>query len=144
MWVERMGNLASQLGCRAVFAASKDTIPYIQGVLQVEGYSIRSEFRQTEGWDDFILFSSEVKEDDMLIIIGARRTSVSYNADMENVPAFLSKYMAGNNILLIYPEQFGASTQMPPSIDPLSQTIATGPGILPAWMRRKRITSWRK
>lgn len=144
MWVERMGNLASQLGCRAVFGAARETIPYIQGVLQVEGYSIRTEFQQVNDWDDFIIFSSEVKDDDLLIIIGARRTSVSYNPSMEDVPAFLSKYMAGNNILLIYPEQFGASMEMPPTIDPLSQSIATGPGGLPAWLRRLRFSFWHR
>lgn len=131
MWVERMGNLAVQLGCRAIFIAYPETIPYIQGVLSVEGYEIRQEYRTMTSWDDFILHAGIVEDDDLLVIIGARRTSISFSADMENIPNFLSRYFSRHNVLVVYPEQFGSGSELPTPIDTLSQSIPTSAS--PEW-----------
>ncbi len=137
MWVERMGNLTVQLGCRAIFIAHPDTIPYIQGVLTTEGYEIRQEYRPMSDWDDFILHAGTVEDDDLLVIIGARRTSISFSTDMENIPNFLSRYFSRHNVLVVYPEQFGQGSELPTPIDPLSQSISTAPS--PAWSLFRKI-----
>ena len=129
-WVIRIGNLATQVGCKAIFIAYKETIPYIQGVLTAEKYTISHEYREMETWDDFIMLSNRIHDDDLLVVIGARRTSISFSSDMEAMPTFLSRYFANHNIMIIYPEQFGAEAEMPTPIDPLSATITSNPSPL--------------
>ena len=129
-WVTRIGNLATQVGCKAIFIAYKETIPYIQGVLTAEKYTISHEYREMETWDDFIMLSNRIHDDDLLVVIGARRTSISFSSDMEAMPTFLSRYFANHNIMIIYPEQFGAEAEMPTPIDPLSATITSNPSPL--------------
>lgn len=129
-WVTRIGNLATQVGCKAIFIAYKETIPYIQGVLTAEKYTISHEYREMETWDDFIMLSNRIHDDDLLVVIGARRTSISFSSDMEAMPTFLSRYFANHNIMIIYPEQFGAEAEMPTPIDPLSTTITSNPSPL--------------
>lgn len=129
-WVIRIGNLATQVGCKAIFIAYKETIPYIQGVLQAEKYNISHEYREMESWDDFIMLSNRIHDDDLLVVIGARRTSISFSSDMEVMPTFLGRYFANHNIMIIYPEQFGAEAEMPTPIDPLSTAITSNPSPL--------------
>ena len=129
-WVTRIGNLATQVGCKPIFIAYKETIPYIQGVLTAEKYTISHEYREMETWDDFIMLSNRIHDDDLLVVIGARRTSISFSSDMEAMPTFLSRYFANHNIMIIYPEQFGAEAEMPTPIDPLSATITSNPSPL--------------
>ena len=129
-WVIRIGNLATQVGCKAIFIAYKETIPYIQGVLTAEKYTISHEYREMETWDDFIMLSNRIHDDDLLVVIGARRTSISFSSDMEAMPTFLSRYFANHNIMIIYPEQFGAEAEMPTPIDPLAATITSNPSPL--------------
>lgn len=138
LWVERVANLTAQLGCRALFAAYKETIPYIQGVMAAEGFNISHEFRTLHSWDDFIMLAPEVGDDDLLVVIGARRTSISFSADLENIPSFLSRYFSRNNIMMIYPEQFGAQMEMPAPINPLAQSIPTAPSPVLLSLRRIR------
>lgn len=126
-WVERMGNLATQLGCPLVFMASKETSRYIRGVLAAGKYQVNEQYIDMDGWDDFITESATVEYDDLMVIIGARRTSVSFSAEQENLPQFLMRYFSSQNMLMIYPEQFGAEEEMPVPIDVLSQRIATSP-----------------
>ena len=107
-----------------------DITPYIQGVLTAEKYTISHEYREMETWDDFIMLSNRIHDDDLLVVIGARRTSISFSSDMEAMPTFLSRYFANHNIMIIYPEQFGAEAEMPTPIDPLSATITSNPSPL--------------
>lgn len=152
-WVTRVGNLATQVGCKAIFIAYKETIPYIRGVLHTENYNIRHDYREMENWDDFIMLSNQIQDDDLLMVIGARRTSISFNPDMETLPTFLSRYFSRHNIIILYPEQFGAEAEMPTPMDPLSATITSNPSPLLLSIRRwraqlsdyrKRISSRRK
>ena len=145
-WVIRIGNLATQVGCKAIFIAYKETIPYIQGVLQAEKYNISHEYREMESWDDFIMLSNRIHDDDLLVVIGARRTSISFSSDMEVMPTFLGRYFANHNIMIIYPEQFGAEAEMPTPIDPLSTAITSNPSpLLLSFNRwRAQLSDYRK
>ena len=106
-WVERIGNLSSQLACKVIFMSSETTNEFIRNILEYEKFSIRQEYRTVPGWDDFIVESREIGEEDLFIIIGARKDSISYTGEFENMPSFLSRNFARHNMVMIYPAQFG-------------------------------------
>lgn len=105
-WVARIGNLSQQLACKVIFLASAETSRYVEDVINKDGFGIRRIYQEMTGWDDFILLSGEVGPEDLFVIIGARKGSVSYNSEHENMPEFLSKNFSGQNLMVIYPEQF--------------------------------------
>jgi len=106
LWVMRIANLCAQIGAKLIVLAYSRTIEYIKGALTEGGYEVRYEFRTMSSWDDFILLSGEVHEDDLLVVIAARKGSLSFSSDLENMPAFLSRYFSRHNLLVIYPKQF--------------------------------------
>ena len=110
-WVRSLGNLATQLGCRLIFCCSPDTEKAIAGVLRMGRYGIRSEYRTIEQWDDFILLANRILDDDLFVVVNARRGSVSHTADLDTLPGFLQKYFSTNNIIVLYPEQFGEQVE---------------------------------
>ena len=109
-----------------------------------------------QSWDDFITHSADIEYDDLMVVIGARRTSVSFSTDLENLPAHLMRYHSAQNMLVIYPEQFGADVEMPEPIDDLlSQPYTTNPtpwrlslthlrDVLTAHLRRRHIDRLRR
>ena len=106
-WVARLSNMASQLSCPVRYLATSATSDYIEAVIKEEGYSYRHTFIAMEGWDDFIILSSQVGQEDLLIVVGARKGSVSHTGDYENMPAYLGRNFSTYNLALIIPEQFG-------------------------------------
>lgn len=135
-WVRGLARLARQLGCRVIFCAPDSVQPLIRGVIYQENYGIRCEFRTADSWDDFIPLVARVRPDDLLTIIGARPSSVSFNSSMVELPGFLQRYLSGNNIIVVYPEQFGEqSAPLMSFADPLSSDIST---TTPPWMLRLR------
>lgn len=106
-WVARIGNLAQQLACKVIFLADHDTSKYIEQVIEEDGYGVRRIYQEMTGWDDFILMSGEIGPEDLLVIIGARKGSISHDGELDEMPEFLSKNFASHNLMVIYPEQFG-------------------------------------
>jgi Kef-type K+ transport system membrane component KefB len=127
-WVRGVSRLTRQLGCRVLWCCPTDIQPLIRGVIHYENYGIRSEFRNAEVWDDFILLANRVLDDDLLIVIGARPASVSFDSSMVEMPAFLQRYFNHTNLIVIYPEQFGEQqTPLMSFADPRAADIASAP-----------------
>lgn len=132
-WVVKVGNLAREIGCRIIFCCHPETKQLIRGVLYKEKFQIRSEFRDVEEWDDFLLLANRILDDDLFIVVSARRTSVSFTPEMDAMPGFLQKYFSRNNLIVLYPEQFGEEVSLTTFVDPLSTDMNVAPSAL--WMR---------
>lgn len=152
-WVEALGSLASQVGCRIIFCCRKVQENAIRSVIHHASLGIRHEYRQMEADDDFLLLANRVLDDDLMVVVGARPNSISYSSHMAELPLLLQKYFSRNNLCVIYPEQFGAEPQQLTFIDPLGSDIATTPS--PLWLRlratfhklnqlKKRVTHYKR
>lgn len=139
-WICTVANLTRQIGCRVIFCSPTDIQPLIRGVLYHNNYGIRCEFRTASGSDDLVLLSNAILDDDLFILIGARANSVSFSNDMADIPDFLEKHFSANNLLLIYPEQFGQEAPLTSFVDPLAADITLTPSPL---LRRLR-EAWRR
>lgn len=126
-WVVCMGNLAGNIGCRIVFCCHHNTRPYIRTILKRGRFEARHEYRDMNDWDDFLLLANNIHDDDLFVVVSARRTSVSFTSEMDEMPGFLQKYFASNNLAIIYPEQFGKEMAMTSIMDPLTSDITAAP-----------------
>ena len=122
-WVNRIANMATQLGCKTIFYGHRDTLGQIKGRLMREKFNIRAEYHIMDKWNDILMLTGVVLEDDLFIIVSARQASVSYTENLDKLPSFLSKYFANNNLVILYPEQFGEVGDVSYFSDPLSITV---------------------
>ena len=132
-WVQAMGNLCRHIGCEIEFWCEPSTEPMIRTVLHRSKIEIPMSFSHIESYDDFVLKSREVTDDDLLVIISARRASVSFDADMEMVPEYLHKYFSGTNLVIIYPSQFGNEPPMTMA-ETMATDLTTAPNGLYIWI----------
>lgn len=138
LWLTRVGNLATQLACHVDFVAYEPTVPYIRALIRDAGFVFPHECHTMASWDDFIVYSSRVTEEDLLIFVSARRGSISFSTDLEMMPDYLSRYFSTYNLMVIYPDQFGDEVIITLPGDPLAHDIetSTSPGILAAFINR--------
>ena len=84
------------------------------GVLEVvsEGGKLQMvEFNEFNNWDDFLIISRDIKENDALMIVMSRRNYPSYLKNMTMIPTYLNKYFCKNSCILVYPMQIGIGEQ---------------------------------
>ena len=106
-WTTHMCRMSSRLGCRVHFYAHPQTLGYIRGYIQKKHKDTRVAYSELEDWDDLLLLTGQVNYDHLLVIISARRGSISYDSAFERLPMQISKYFNNNSIMLLYPEQKG-------------------------------------
>lgn len=127
-WVTALANLAGQVGCRLIFCCHDNTHKAIASVLAKERYSLRTEYHHISDWDDFILLANKILDDDLFVVVNARRSSISHSSDLDALPEFLQKYFSQNNLMVIYPEQFGDE----PDIMTMAETLSTDMVVTPS------------
>lgn len=104
IWFDRIKNIASQLSIPVVFYANKVTTAALKKQCEIHS-SLNVSFRELASWEDFLIISKHIKHGDTLIVITARKATLSYNNLFEKIPYYLNKYFADHNFLLIYPRQ---------------------------------------
>ncbi len=122
IWINRLSQISQQLGCRIIFYAYNSTIPQIKATIQKMHFKIRHEYQEVESWDDMLLLTNVVLDDDLFVVVSARRASVSFDTEYEKLPSFLTQYFADNNLVVLYPEQFGEAAVHTTFSDPLAQS----------------------
>lgn len=145
-WVRAIARLTRQIGCRVIFNCTTEAQLLIRSIIYQENYGIRCEFQTVEQWDDFVLLANKVLDDDLFVVVGARVNSVSYTSEMVEMPNFLQKYFSQNNLLVIYPEQFGEEPAIESFADPMLADVQNEPSALWIWSKSvwKRLVEAKK
>src|SRR5690606_25242850 len=89
-----------------------DTNLQIRNIFERSQSSVKAIFNNFEHWEDFLIFSKEVKSDDLFIIISSRRDQPSFNNHLNKIPYYLSNYFKNNSFLIIYPKQLQSGINM--------------------------------
>ncbi|MBO7318384.1 MAG: cation:proton antiporter, partial [Bacteroidales bacterium] len=146
IWINRLANISQQVGCRICFYAYESTVPHIRALLNSRQQKVRQEYNIVSSWDDMLSLSNVVNDDDLFVVVSARRASVSFNTDYEKLPSFLSQYFSDNNLIVLYPEQFGkANPSMTTFHDPLAQSAeSSSHGLLGMRDAIETLGRWRR
>lgn len=106
LWVTRLAMLASNIEASITFISYRATQDFIRTAINEDGIEVDARFESLQSYDDFILLSGDVADDDLLVVVGARKGSISYNSELESLPGFLSRYFSRHNLMVVYPRQY--------------------------------------
>ena len=106
-WVEHFCRMANILGCRAHFFANEQTLGYLQQLVKKKYGLTMTDFSRLDDWGDLLLLTGQVNYDHLLVIVSARRGTISYDPAFEKLPAQLGKYFSNNSLIILYPDQLG-------------------------------------
>ncbi|MCD8165802.1 MAG: cation:proton antiporter [Bacteroides sp.] len=121
-WVERLCRMGSQIGCRVHFYATRQTMGRISGYINKYHKALRTDYTLMDSWDDLMNLSRQVDFEHLLVIVTARRGTISYHADFEDLPTLIGKYFSNNSLMVLYPDQYGDSDETITFSDPRGQS----------------------
>lgn len=136
-WVTTLATLSRELGCRIIFCCNEKARPIIRNVIHRSRIDTRDEYRTFDSYDEFVLLANRIADDDLFVVIMSRANSVSYSVATKDMPDFLQTYFANNNLIIIYPEQFGNEASIESFSDPLASEI--GGTASPLWGRMRAL-----
>ena len=106
-WVEHFCRMGGTLGCRVHFFAGEQTTRYLQALVEKKHSGTPTEFSRLDDWGDLLILTGQVNYDHLLVVVSARRGSISYDSSFEKLPSQLGKYFTNNSLIVVYPDQLG-------------------------------------
>lgn len=106
-WLERLSRVAESLECRIVFHGREASIDLISRFEAQVHPSVRAEFVDMPHWNEFKELASAIADDELLAVVTARQGTVSYKRAMDRLPEELTAYFKSQNIMIIFPDQYG-------------------------------------
>ncbi len=97
----RVWNIARNSGATVVFYAPENILDILQKIIKKA--NIEAEFIIMNTWQDGERTAAQLKEDEALIILMAKRGMKSYIPRMRLIPELLNRNLNDNNYLLIFP-----------------------------------------
>ncbi|QCR23998.1 cation:proton antiporter [Pontibacter sp. SGAir0037] len=104
-WLNTVRTIAKQTSAPVTFYATEATNQRILSTFKEMKVNLTVKYNLFEDWEDFLILSRDVLDDDLFIIISARPGSVSHHSQLSNIHRQLSRYFQQHNFVVIYPEQ---------------------------------------
>jgi Kef-type K+ transport system membrane component KefB len=118
-WFNRVVNISMETGIALIIYANGPTTKILSSVKGVGNATPNITFRGFDDWEEFLIFSRELKQDDLFIIISSRRGHLSYHPGIDKLPKYLTKYFTDNSYIILYPAQIEGSSN--PDLKPLQE-----------------------
>jgi hypothetical protein len=133
-WINRLARMSADLGASIEFFSPENTGSLIMRYMKERHKSVRAEYSVLDSWDDFPALRHEVKRDDLLIVVTARKGSISYQNSFNKLGYQLERDFTDSNIMVVFPDQQEENNETytfsDPHYTPTSSTANT------------RITQW--
>ena len=110
-WLERLGRFAGQLDCRIEFHGRQESFELIALYLKRHHPSVRADYTPMGHWNELPQLAAHIAQDHMFVVVTARKGTISYKNAMERLPDELQQYFSGKNLMIIFPDQYGAGTK---------------------------------
>lgn len=104
-WVKRVVTLSRQAGAPILICGTPGAYNSFQAEVKKLRQSVELHFKAFEEVEDFLVLSKEISSDDLIIVVSARKGTLSYTSYMDSLPGKLYKHFERNNFILLYPEQ---------------------------------------
>jgi len=128
LWAKKVGVIANELTIQLDFYGVRNTYQEFYKQLRKNNIHIRILFKSFDDWEDLLVLGRHIKEDDLLVLVAARKGSVSYLSFFDTIGMKINKYFQRNSKLLIYPQQFDSSDKVESyeevSSEPLVRSMA--------------------
>lgn len=122
-WVERVTRLSIEIGCRLCFHAEEQTAELIRAYNQQCHPLVRDEYRISDADIRWAALKEELNEDHLLIIVTARKGTISYEKRMAQLASRLEQELPDVSRLILFPDQQGEAVDMVSFSAPHGQEI---------------------
>ena len=109
-WLERLSRMAGNLDCRIQFHGRTETLALINEYIQNRHHEVRADYAVMNHWNEMPQLAAQISNDHMLVVITARKGTVSYKTALERLPEEITRFFSGTNLMIIFPDQYGDSS----------------------------------
>ncbi|NUM41547.1 MAG: universal stress protein, partial [Leptospiraceae bacterium] len=127
-WLLKIAKLAQELSLPISLYCNELTGKAFEDRFKKFKFASAVSINQFSEWEDFLVLARNIHENDLFVLVSARKSAPSYMSVLENLPIKIEKHFKANSKLLIYPEQYnpdGLQQGYDIATEPLNMGIET-------------------
>lgn len=105
LWLIKIKTLAKHVRADIIFYCPTSSLEMVKKMHNERKPTTNANYLSFSNWGEFLLPPKNLRNTDLLVIISARKGSISYNSYLDTVPSLLSEYYEKTNFIILYPEQ---------------------------------------
>jgi Kef-type K+ transport system membrane component KefB len=105
-WFTKMSKLAQELSIPILLCSNETTRNSVTKLMKKVKLTAAIVPYLFEEWDDFFVLSKVFNQDDLIVLVCARKGAASHMNVLENLPTKLEKHFETNSRIIIYPQQY--------------------------------------
>ncbi len=109
IWLSKFAKLSQELSLPLVICSDSKTHNAVALWIKKSSFSASISYKVFDDWEDILITARDIKDDDLIVMVTARKGSVSYLNLLENIPSKLEKHFEHNNKIMVYPRQHNFS-----------------------------------
>ena len=110
-WLQKTAKLAAELQIPVVHFGNPTTHNFIAAARKKLHLNFAPVFHVLDDWEDFLILSRQINDDDLMILVSARKNSISYMSILDGLPLKLEKYFAANSRIIFFSQQDDSAHQ---------------------------------
>ncbi|WP_262709968.1 cation:proton antiporter [Pedobacter frigoris] len=111
-WLKKLMMIAKEAGIAVNFYGTPVTNHAIEKIIERSPDVVKINFNEFGNWDDFLIFSRELKANDLFIIVSSRKGHNSHIPQLNKLPYYLSNYFLDQSLIILYPKQLESGINM--------------------------------
>jgi hypothetical protein len=111
-WFSKLSTIAKEAGISIEFFGREESLLELKDLNELSVSPVQATFNRFVNWEDFLVFTRELKSNDLFVIISSRKGHVSYHAALEKLPYNLTNYFTQNSFIILYPKQLEMGLNM--------------------------------
>ena len=135
-WINRIARMAEDLGCQMTFYAPETTNNLIMRYMRERHKSVRDDYEILDSWREFPALRHELNPDHLLVVVTARRGSISYQTSFNKLPYQLQNDFADTSLMIIYPDQQEQNNEIHAFTDPHHHDATSGTTRVGQWLSK--------
>ncbi|HET8859533.1 cation:proton antiporter [Marivirga sp.] len=106
LWITKMSKLANELSIPVILYCGEQTEKAAMKILAKAKISVSLTVKNLRFWENFDLLKRKIHEDDIVVLISARKGATSYLSSLEKLPSRMENQLSKNSRFIIYPQQY--------------------------------------
>ncbi|WP_086477826.1 cation:proton antiporter [Arenibacter amylolyticus] len=104
IWVNKLAKLSVELSIPINLNCNEETYKAILRFAKEKKVPLSINYNYFNEWVDFLILSRKISDDDLIIMVSARRAHISHFGLLDGVPAKLERYFPSASKMVIYPQ----------------------------------------
>ena len=105
LWITKISRLSQELSIPVHLYCNSTTGKAVSKTMAIAKLPVPFSLIPFDDWDDFLILARNIQENDLFVLISARKGTASYTQVLDNLPAKLEKHFASNSRVIIFPQQ---------------------------------------